>query len=472
MGKGTAEQFSFDGRHRFVRSLGRFLTSLRCSPAGQVFPVFRLIVIPAIAVAALTLLIRNTGMDLGIQRAIYTAGEKSWVLGDGKLWQFLYRFGAVPVLVTVVASTVGVFVSFCSESWRGWRRVFIFNILLFVIGPGVVANGILKEYWGRPRPREVKELGGRSEFEPVLSINKTSGGKSFPSGHATMGFYFVGTFFILRRHRRRLSELMLEGGIVLGMAMGVARMAQGSHFLTDVIFSFAVCYTVALGLYYALGLHKGLWREKPKNRTIPVWQRLAILFFSIIAIAAVALGTPFRAMRNIYPIEEASRTLPLELYLNLSRGEHSIRAGSGLKITGDAYGRGIPTSSIAVVLQERMRNENALVVYKERISGWFREVNQQLDIVVPWSRVVSLKIHAGETFLEFPLDGISPETEIIILSGEGEILLTTGGRDLMLEEGGSAEIIGRENLKQSGSGESVISLRVTRNYTGRIRIED
>lgn len=72
--------------------------------------------------------------------AIYPEGEKSWAVGDGKLWQFLSRFGAVPVPVTVVASTVGVFVSFCSESWRGWRSVFIFNTLLFVSVPGVVTN--------------------------------------------------------------------------------------------------------------------------------------------------------------------------------------------------------------------------------------------------------------------------------------------------------------------------------------------
>jgi hypothetical protein len=43
-----------------------FLTVLRCSTAGQGFPIFRLIVIPAIAVAAFTLRIRDTGMDLEI----------------------------------------------------------------------------------------------------------------------------------------------------------------------------------------------------------------------------------------------------------------------------------------------------------------------------------------------------------------------------------------------------------------------
>ncbi|MBP82858.1 MAG: hypothetical protein CMO61_03320 [Verrucomicrobiales bacterium] len=85
--------------------------------------------------------------------------------------------------------------------------------------------------------------------------------------------------------------------------------------------------------------------------------------------------------------------------------------------------------------------------------------------------MAALKIEAGETFLEFPLEGVSPETEIVILSGEGEILLSTGGRNLILG-GGSAEIIGRENIKQSGVGESVISLRVKSDYTRRIRIGD
>ena len=85
--------------------------------------------------------------------------------------------------------------------------------------------------------------------------------------------------------------------------------------------------------------------------------------------------------------------------------------------------------------------------------------------------MAALKIEAGEAFLEFPLEGVSPGTEIVILSGEGQILLSSGGRDLILG-GGSAEIIGRENIKKSGVGESVISLRVKCDYTRLIRIED
>lgn len=260
MGEETAYHFWIDKRDRFVCGWGRFLAGLKCCPTGLAFPVIRLVLLPVLILAGLTFLFRNTGMDFEIQRSIYFAGDKSWVLGEGALWQFLYRYGAVPGFALVIASFVGVILSFCFESWSGWRRVFIFNILLLAIGPGVVANGVFKEYCGRPRPLEVKELGGRSDFKPVLEVKTTGSGKSFPSGHATMGFYFVGPFFLLRRHRRRLSHLMLEVGIALGMLIGIAGMAQGSHFLSDVVWSFFVCYTVALSLYYALGLHKGLWR--------------------------------------------------------------------------------------------------------------------------------------------------------------------------------------------------------------------
>ena len=472
MGKNQADLIGVEA-DRSIHSFWRgFLASLKSAPVGDAFSFSRLILIPLGLVAILTFLIRITGFDLALQKWIYSAGQQTWDLGKIPFWRFLYEFGAIPALITVVASVIGIFVGAYRESWRQWRRVFVFSVLLFALGPGVITNGILKEYWGRPRPREVQGLGGRNQFEPVLTFDKTSQGKSFPSGHATMGFYFVGGFFLLRRYRRRLAAAVMLGAIAFGGLVGIARMAQGGHFLSDVIWSFVVCYFSALALYYALGLHKGLHHREAKKRSIPIWQRILMALIGLGAIIAVTLATPYRATRNLYLLEEASKTLPLHFVATLTVGEHVVTDGVKFKISGEAYGHGVPTSSIAGVFREGKQQKDALVVYKERISGWFSEVNEQLKFEIPWNELASIKFETGEALVRFEIGSVPDELPIQIVSGEGDLTFVLQGRSIFIAANEGIQIEGGENLKRQSAGGGGVRLMVEDDFSGRILIED
>ena len=153
-------------------------------------------------------------------------------LGTRSVWWFLYKFGTIPAGIVVSLALIGFVLGLFRDRWKRWRQCFLFIVLLGVIGPGVVSNLILKEYWGRPRPREVEGLGGKKVFEPVLTMDKSSSGKSFPCGHATMGYFFMGGFFLLRRYRRDWAWFFLILGACLGFFMGVGRMCQGGHFFS------------------------------------------------------------------------------------------------------------------------------------------------------------------------------------------------------------------------------------------------
>ncbi|HCX59124.1 MAG TPA: PAP2 family protein, partial [Candidatus Cloacimonas sp.] len=65
------------------------------------------------------------------------------------------------------------------------RKLYLFLVLAMIIGPGIIVNSALKENWGRPRPRDVEQFGGRYAYEAPLEIDLSSPGKSFPCGHAT-----------------------------------------------------------------------------------------------------------------------------------------------------------------------------------------------------------------------------------------------------------------------------------------------
>jgi lipid A 4'-phosphatase len=57
---------------------------------------------------------------------------------------------------------------------------------------------------------------------------------SFVSGHAAVGFALMSIGMLSIRKRRRF---WLAIGLIAGGAVGLARIAQGGHFFSDVVFS-------------------------------------------------------------------------------------------------------------------------------------------------------------------------------------------------------------------------------------------
>ena len=95
------------------------------------------------------------------------------------------------------------------------------------------------------------EFGGpfpfRPFYKPEISINRDEGQKSFPSGHATMGFYFLSLVLVGRRYK---NSPLLYSGVILSIFWGgglmIVRIAQGGHFLSDTIASALIMWLVAL----------------------------------------------------------------------------------------------------------------------------------------------------------------------------------------------------------------------------------
>jgi membrane-associated phospholipid phosphatase len=95
---------------------------------------------------------------------------------------------------------------------------------------------VLKDHWGRARPSQVTEFGGTKTFTPApLPADQCERNCSFPAGHPAMGFYLLSMAFLVRdQRRRRWAEAAAIGA---GAAIGVVRLAQGGHFLSDVVFA-------------------------------------------------------------------------------------------------------------------------------------------------------------------------------------------------------------------------------------------
>ena len=73
-----------------------------------------------------------------------------------------------------------------------------FLVVTLIIGPGIIVNYILKDNFGRARPKDIIEFHGTKNFTKIFMIsNQCTKNCSFPSGHAAIGFYFTAFAYIL-----------------------------------------------------------------------------------------------------------------------------------------------------------------------------------------------------------------------------------------------------------------------------------
>jgi lipid A 4'-phosphatase len=200
-----------------------------------------------------TALCAATGLDLALERRFYLEGT-GWALGDLNPWRALYRYGTFPAWIVGGGSFVLLIAGFCWTRAYPLRKTALFLVLFAALGPGLIVNTVFKDHWGRPRPRQMLVFGGDRQFHQVWERGESGKGRSFPSGHASAAFYLMAPYFVLRARNLRRARLALLGGVCYGVVMGVARMAQGGHFASDVLWAGGVVYLVGLCLYYLLRL--------------------------------------------------------------------------------------------------------------------------------------------------------------------------------------------------------------------------
>jgi membrane-associated PAP2 superfamily phosphatase len=211
-------------------------------------PAIRL---PLLILAAGTALILLFDLDLRVQSRFYTE-DQGWWLAHWPPVVFLYRYGTWPALALAGTALLLCLANLGHRRLRRWLPPALFLVLVMGLGPGLVVNAIFKANFGRPRPCQIEQFGQQREFLPLWRKGERKKGASFPSGHASMGFYLMSPYFILLTRKRRLARAALLLGVAAGCAIGAARIAAGGHFIGDVLWSWGFTYLVGLACYPVL----------------------------------------------------------------------------------------------------------------------------------------------------------------------------------------------------------------------------
>ena len=189
-------------------------------------------------------------LDLQVSALFFDAATGLFYGDHAAFSQFLYRgiptFARV-VIITLITALVVLSLMRSPAAIR--RRMQVgYLVASLLIGPGLLIDATLKNYWGRARPLQVSQFGGERQFTPPLQpAHQCEQNCSFVSGHAAAGFYFVSLGFLGGYLSRRRWTVI---GLIAGSIAGYGRITQGGHFLSDVIFSFYACWFSAWAVWW------------------------------------------------------------------------------------------------------------------------------------------------------------------------------------------------------------------------------
>ena len=156
-------------------------------------------------------------IDLMVSGLFYAQG-RGFVLADWPPVILVYR--AVPwiawgIVLVVAGAAIWLFLV-GRPLWRFDRKALLFVAASTALGPGLLANTVLKDHWGRARPVQIEAFGGPHHFTPApLPAAECARNCSFVSGHAALAFSLVAFAFLLPRgppRRRGIAAALAFGG--------------------------------------------------------------------------------------------------------------------------------------------------------------------------------------------------------------------------------------------------------------------
>jgi membrane-associated PAP2 superfamily phosphatase len=378
--------------------------------------------LPLALLATATVVFWSTSLDLRAADA-FRAPCCAWPVADRPLWRFFYVYGVyLGYLLAAAALAVFTLSYWYPRRLHRWRRPALLLVLTAAIGPGLVVNTAFKDHFGRPRPREVQALGGTERFQPVWVPSFDPEAKSFPCGHCSMGFYLATPYLVLRRRRRGLALAFVGLGIAWGGLLGVARMAAGGHFLSDVVWAGGMVWLVALALHRLLRVDEAL--EAPPPAEPPAVERrkarLATVFAGgglAVLVAGALLATPYLSHKTFTRSAAELAAGPARWAVVLDDATVELEAGPDLSAAYDVQAFGLPFSRLGWAVRE----EGGAAVLSVAQRGRFTERRMQVRLRLPaeGARPVAIRLAKGRLTLD--LRGFSPQAALEVEVGEGEV---------------------------------------------------
>ena len=192
-------------------------------------------------------------LDLAISALFFDPAKKDFVLRLDPRYGFLRDVAmwivaliAVPAIFALVGKLI-----LPTRKLPVPGRAVVLMLATLVIGPGLVVNVGLKDYWPRSRPIDVPQFNGDERFTAWWDWR---GGCpkncSFVGGEASGAFWTLAPAAVAPPAWRAAAY---GAALVFGAVVGGLRLAFGAHFFSDIVFAGVIMFLIiwtAHGLLY------------------------------------------------------------------------------------------------------------------------------------------------------------------------------------------------------------------------------
>jgi lipid A 4'-phosphatase len=387
-----------------------------------------------VCLVVLTVAFNTFDWDQGVSGYYWNLGRSPWPGQENFYGELAYHWGQWPALLAGLLGGAAFLGSYRSKRLQRWRGRGLFLFLLLALGPGLLVNGFGKALMGRPRPIEVRDFGGFWEFVRPLHVGIPGRGGSFPSGHASMGFFWLCLYFLFAKRFRWVG---LGLGLVAGALMSWARVAQGGHFLSDTLFSGAIVFTLAAALSPLIHWQPApaFWAQRK------VWGAIALGLAAYLSISQVAyeersllwaapggdLSTLATQRLNVWAGQAPLDRVALDL--SLKRGDLSVlfTGQSGdrllpLRLDEEFRGQGLPGSKDRLDSSDLgpdplfVQDPGTLgVKILQRLSGAWLSAQGDYHLSLPQSVAVDARLSVAHGVLSI---GAFPAGRQVLLTGD------------------------------------------------------
>ena len=178
------------------------------------------------------------GLDRVLMAPVYLGGNDFLLRGHALSHAYdAVRAVLFPAIgVGVIAAGIA---AWARRPWPGLpaRRVAAMGAVLIGVVGGV-QNLILKNGFGRPRPKNTEAFGGDLPYHPpLLPGGACPGNCSFVSGDVGFVFVVLALAFAVPEDRGAARRAAVAGILALGLLVAAERVLSGSHYPSDVLFA-------------------------------------------------------------------------------------------------------------------------------------------------------------------------------------------------------------------------------------------
>ena len=340
------------------------------------------IILLLLLIGAHTAVFWLSDLDLRVAAFFYHPEQANpWPLGEQAFWKFFYHLGPMLTISIAISALIVILFSGLKKTWSLYRYQAAFVLFSFLLGPGLIVNTVFKDHWGRDRPINVEQFAGTKQYTPPLYYSPEGEGKSFPSGHSSLGFGFIAFWFIWRKRRKLWAGLALGFSLGLGSLLGLSRMAAGGHFLSDVFWSLWIPLLTSMALY-TLFFQKYLDAEPNELPPTRGWKNL---IYSALALLVLAYG-----LFN-WPIQHSQQyqiAVPSSLHIVADKTHLQLRDNRAdsdvITIEHHVNGFGLPFSmqTLSIITEGNITN------LRLESQGFFSELESTTTLRLPAERMM------------------------------------------------------------------------------------